>query len=90
MPYLRNPSGRLVDVTPERVGALIKQGFERVVYEPPPADAPEVSEPETDSYTIEEGKSGWFSIMLNGEKVDSARGREAAEEKLAALVADEE
>ena len=92
MPYLKNPSGRIVDVSDDRVDILVRQGFERIVngYEPPkpePVEEPEVSEFDDDEgeYTLEEGNAGWFYIMRNGEKVESVRGREAAEAKLAEL-----
>lgn len=98
MALLRNPSGRVVDVASHRVRELLAQGFEKVVYSPLDTlpddsaiddtlsdDTSDDTPQTTESFTIEEGNNGWFTILKDGEKITSARGIEAAEAKLAEL-----
>ena len=94
MPLLKNPSGRIVDVNPDRVDKLLANGFQRVDNTPQPAPAapPVKSQPiitqETDSelvYSYEEGNNGWFTILENGQRVTSVRGEKAAQEKVEEL-----
>ena len=76
--YLKNAAGRIVDVDPRRVDALLTPGFTRAVPPAPPAAR----------LSIESEGGGWYQIMLGDTELERVRGKRAAEKRLTELADD--